>query len=104
MVANDVIDFFLEQLVLPEACARTIRQSIKEIANMSRGASLGRRMLTDQLIDVLFDLYTHGLSSAAELGASLKAKLNRYGHSHFTPVRQAAVILPLRKGIRAVGC
>ena len=96
MVANDVIDFFMEQLVLPEACARTIRQSIKEFASMSRGASLGRRMLTDQLIDVLFDLYTHGLSSASELGATLKAKLNRYLHAHFTPARHAGVILPLR--------
>ena len=104
MIANDVIDFFMEQLLLPEACAKTIRQSIKAFANMSRGPSLGRRMLTDQLIDVLFDLYTYELSTAAELGAALKAKLNRYGHSHFMPVRQAAVILPLRKGIRAVGC
>ena len=103
MVANDVIDFFMEQLVLPDACPEKIRQTIKDLVSMSRGTSLGRRMLTDQLIDVLFDLYQHGLSDAEDLGAALKTKLNQYVHSHFTPVRRAGVILPLRTGVRAAG-
>lgn len=104
MIANDVIDFFMEQLVLPNAGAEKIRQTIKDLAGMSRGASLGRRMLTEQLIDVLFDLYSHGLTDASDLGAALKSKLNRCDRSLFTPARHAGEVLPLRKGVRAAGC
>ena len=59
-------------------------------------------MLTDQLIDVLFDLYAYGLSDATGLGTALKSKLNRYIHSRFGPSRQAGIILPFHKGIGSI--
>ena len=103
MLANDVIDFFMEELAHPNACAKNIRQTIKQLASISPGATFGRRMLNDQLIDVLFDLYSHDLSDTGELGLALKSKLNRYAHLRFMPPRQADNILPIRKGLRAAG-
>ena len=94
MVENHIIDFLMEQLAHPETCPRKIRQAVKQLTGP--GTSLGRRMLTDQLIDILFDIYAHGLSDSVELGMALKTKLNRYIQSRFVPVRQVCTVLPLR--------
>ena len=68
MIGNDIIDFFMEELVKPNASPNRIRQSVKHLTSMSPGASQGRRMLMEQLVDVLFDLYVTGLADAVELG------------------------------------
>ncbi|MFT4077490.1 MAG: hypothetical protein QM647_18330 [Asticcacaulis sp.] len=94
MVENSIIDFLMEQLAHPATCPRKIRQAVKTL--IEPGTSIGRRMLTDQLIDCLFDLYAHGLADTVELGMALKAKLNRYLHVRFQPVRQSCTVLPLR--------
>jgi len=96
MLANDVIDFFMEELNQPTACPRKIRKTIKQLASVHPHASIGRHMLTDQLIDILFDVHESGKSDTVELGMALKSKLNRYMYSLFVPVRLDGVILPLR--------
>jgi len=94
MIENSIIDFLMEQLAHPETCPRKIRRAVKQL--VEPGTSIGWRMLTDRLIDSLFDLHAHGLSDPFELGMALKSKLNRYVNTHFVPVRQAGAVLPLR--------
>ncbi|MFT4077566.1 MAG: hypothetical protein QM647_18715 [Asticcacaulis sp.] len=96
MVANDVIDFLMEELVRPATCPLKIRKAVKQLVGIHARTSIGRRMLTERLIDALFDLYERGMSDAIELGMALKAKLNRYIHSRFMPLRHPGIVLPLR--------
>jgi hypothetical protein len=97
MLANDVIDFLMDELDKPATCPRKVRQTIKQLATIHSGLSQGRRMLTEQLIDILFELYTRGQTDTVELGSALKTKLNRYIHSRFVPVRLEGLVLPLRR-------
>lgn len=94
MIENSIIDFLMDQLAHPQTCPKKIRRAVKQL--VEPGTSIGRRMLTDRLIDSLFDIHAHGLSDTVELGMALKSKLNRYVHTHFVPVRQACAVLPLR--------
>ncbi len=95
MVENEVIDFLMAELLQADTCPRKIRRAVKEVVRLGSGVSLGRRMLTEQLIDALFDLYEHGRSSVVELGMALKAKLKRYVHSRVMFVRHPGIIVPL---------
>jgi hypothetical protein len=94
MVEDSIIDFLMEQLAHPDTCPRKIRRAVKKL--VEPGTSFGQRMLTDQLIDSLFDLHAHGRVDTVELGRSLKSKLNRYIHARLLPGRQACTVLPLR--------
>lgn len=99
MIGNDIVDFFMEELVKPNASPNRIRQSVKQLTSISPGASQGRRMLMEQLIDVLFDLHVNGLADAAELGSELKLKLNRYAFAPSACIGRPGVVLPLKKAV-----
>lgn len=99
MIGNDIIDFFMEELAKPNASPNRIRQSVKHLTSMSPGASQGRRMLMEQLVDVLFDLYVTGLADAVELGSELKLKLNRYAFAPSARLGHPGIVLSLRKAV-----
>ena len=99
MIGNDIVDFFMEELVKPNASPNRIRQSVKQLTSISPGASQGRRMLMEQLIDVLFDVHVNGLADAGELGAALKLNLNRYAFAPPVCFARPSVVLSLRKAV-----